>query len=280
MGVETNNYQIAAEFIYSASSILIGAGAGMGVDSGLPDFRGNEGFWNSYPHLRNLAVSFEDMANSRWFRDEPYLAWGFYGHRYNLYRRTRPHIGFKILLKWISLFNLDHFVYTSNVDEHFQKAGFPREKVYECHGSLKRFQCNENCGHHPWIPHPQFEVQINKASHKQEDPLPDCPKCSGIARPNLLMFSDWSWDSEIASKQQRKLSEWLLTKEKGLVVIETGAGTSIPTVRIACESAAFDSGGYLVRINPREAKTAQPGISISHGAKKALEKIDALIQKI
>ena len=39
--------QAAARIIATVDAILIGAGAGMGVDSGLPDFRGEEGFWNA-----------------------------------------------------------------------------------------------------------------------------------------------------------------------------------------------------------------------------------------
>jgi len=34
--------------IAQADAIIIAAGAGMGGDSGLPDFRGNTGFWNAY----------------------------------------------------------------------------------------------------------------------------------------------------------------------------------------------------------------------------------------
>ena len=44
--------QLAAEAIAEAETILITAGAGMGVDSGLPDFRGNQGFWNLHPTMR------------------------------------------------------------------------------------------------------------------------------------------------------------------------------------------------------------------------------------
>ena len=85
------------ELIHNCSGLLIGAGAGMGVDSGLPDFRGKEGFWRAYPPLKKLGISFEEMANPRWFSENPELAWGFYGHRYNLYQSTNPHAGYRIL---------------------------------------------------------------------------------------------------------------------------------------------------------------------------------------
>src|SRR5580698_927669 len=92
--------QRAAEVIRAADALLIGAGAGMGVDSGLPDFRGNEGFWNAYPVVAKLGLSFAEMANPAWFENKPHLAWAFYGHRLNLYRKTVPHDGFATLLSW------------------------------------------------------------------------------------------------------------------------------------------------------------------------------------
>lgn len=42
----------AASLIEQADALIVAAGAGMGVDSGLPDFRGAEGFWQAYPALR------------------------------------------------------------------------------------------------------------------------------------------------------------------------------------------------------------------------------------
>lgn len=57
--------------------MLITAGAGMGVDSGLPDFRGSEGFWKAYPVVANLGLSFEELANPALFKQKPHLAWAF-----------------------------------------------------------------------------------------------------------------------------------------------------------------------------------------------------------
>ncbi len=68
----TEQIKRAADAIHGANAILIGAGAGMGVDSGLPDFRGNEGFWNAYPPFR--GKSFAEMANPQWFERDPALA--------------------------------------------------------------------------------------------------------------------------------------------------------------------------------------------------------------
>lgn len=58
----------AAAWLKEADAVIIAAGAGIGIDSGLPDFRGNEGFWKAYPPLKKLRVGFVDMANPSWFR--------------------------------------------------------------------------------------------------------------------------------------------------------------------------------------------------------------------
>src|SRR5437879_11522207 len=94
---DEDTLQRAAEAVATADALLIGAGAGMGVDSGLPDFRGDQGFWRAYPPYAKLGLSFHELANPQWFESDPALAWGFYGQRLNLYRRTLPHEGFAIL---------------------------------------------------------------------------------------------------------------------------------------------------------------------------------------
>ena len=112
----------------SAQALLIGAGAGMGVDSGLPDFRGTQGFWKAYPAYAKLGLDFASMANTQWFQKDPEFAWGFYGHRLGLYRTTVPHAGFGLLRAWASRMKHGAFVFTSNVDGQFQRAGFPRRR--------------------------------------------------------------------------------------------------------------------------------------------------------
>ena len=92
--------QRAADWISQAESLLITAGAGMGVDSGLPDFRGEQGFWKHYPVLGKRNLSFIDIAQPKHFFSNPALAWGFYGHRLQLYRQAEPHAGFQLLRKW------------------------------------------------------------------------------------------------------------------------------------------------------------------------------------
>ena len=117
----------AAAWIRHADGLLITAGAGMGIDSGLPDFRGPGGFWGVYPALGRARIAFEAIANPAAFERNPALAWGFYGHRLALYRQTKPHAGFAMLQALAEKLERGAFVFTSNVDGHFRKAGFAAE---------------------------------------------------------------------------------------------------------------------------------------------------------
>jgi NAD-dependent SIR2 family protein deacetylase len=274
---ERSDVQSVAEALSHAKALLIGAGAGMGVDSGMPDFRGTSGFWKAYPPLATLGIRFKEMADPRWFREDPQLAWGFYGHRFNLYRRTKPHAGFSLLLKWITEQNLSAFVFTSNVDGHFQQSGFSKNSVNECHGSLRHLQCVDQCGQAIWPVSPDLRVEIDEETLHALDPLPACPGCGGLARPNILMFSDWEWDPARTNEQGTRLNEWLEENgDSNLCIIELGAGPSIPTVRITCEQAWKSTGGTFLRVNPRDAQVPEGALSLARGAEDALRAIEEI----
>lgn len=259
----------AAEAIECAEALLITAGAGMGVDSGLPDFRGNEGFWNAYPPFQRLGVSFVDMANPRWFDTDPAQAWGFYGHRLQLYRRTQPHAGFKTLLRWSKACRGEAFVFTSNVDGHFQRAGFNSNGILECHGSINFLQCCRGCHQGIWSAD-KLQIDIDDETFRAANPLPTCHSCGGMVRPNVLMFGDFGWIEDREAAQQRRYRQWLQSIEPDkLTIIECGAGTAVPTVRIESQS----HPATLIRINPREPETPPGGISLACGALEGISRI-------
>jgi NAD-dependent SIR2 family protein deacetylase len=266
----------AAGAIAGADGIIIGAGAGMGVDSGLPDFRGREGFWRAYPPYAHLGLDFAAMANPRWFREDPALAWGFYGHRVNLYRNARPHEGFAILREWSAGKAAGSFVYTSNVDGQFQRAGFEADRVFEVHGAIGRIQCVAECGI-GLLPSHRYGVEVDPETFRALGPLPACPRCGATARPNILMFGDLDWDSSHSDAQRRRLGAWLRShRSSRLVIVECGAGTAVPTVRLACEDLAETLDATLIRINPRDPDVPPGHIALAAGALEALRAIDAV----
>ena len=255
----------AAEAVEHADTLLISAGAGMGVDSGLPDFRGPEGFWKAYPHLERRGLDFYAMANPRTFVEDPVLAWQFYGHRQRLYRETAPHDGYTTLLSWCRRKPDDYFVFTSNVDGHFQKAGFDADRVIECHGNIFALQCQRPCSHQIW--------DVGEPVDADAD-LPSCPRCLGAARPNVLMFGDYGWVADVSEAQHRRYRQWLATVGgRRVAVIELGAGLAVPTVRMESESVAEALDATLIRINPRDTEAPPGAIAIASGAAVAVRAI-------
>lgn len=275
----TDDLTFAAAAIREADALLICAGAGMGVDSGLPDFRGDDGFWNAYPPYRSLGVGFMDMANPQWFRNDPNFAWGFYGHRRNLYRKTVPHEGFKTLLRWGEAMAGGYAVFTSNVDGQFQRAGFDEQRVVECHGAIDFNQCMSRACDSGIFAAGSQTIQIDETTMKAADPLPACPTCGGLARPNILMFGDGGWNPARDHGQMGRMQEWLHSadaQEHRVVVIECGAGTAIPSVRSFARNVA-DPRGALIRVNPREPQVPVGNVGLPLGALGAIQRLDALL---
>jgi len=271
-------YAAAAEAISNATAMVITAGAGMGVDSGLPDFRGNQGFWNAYPMYERLGLSFMQAANPEHFERDPLFGWGFYGHRTNLYRSTVPHKGFNLLNDWIERYQLDHFVVTSNVDGQFQKAGFGEGCILEVHGSIHHLQCTVPCCREIWPNREQ--ISIDETSMRAES-APECPRCRRVARPNILMFGDYSWLHQRTATQEDNFDSFLQQNQNGrIVVVEMGAGSAIPTIRNLSERLGHRRQTTVLRINPREPQIGAPHLSFACGAVAALENIEQQLLSI
>jgi NAD-dependent SIR2 family protein deacetylase len=266
----------AARAIEEAEALVITAGAGMGVDSGLPDYRGNQGLWRAYPKLQHLGLSFEAMATPVWFERNPRMAWAFYGHRRQLYRETQPHRGHALLREWGATMSRGYFVFTSNVDGHFERAGFSADRVVECHGNIHRNQCGAPCHDAVWQDAGE-ELDIDLEQLEARGPLPRCPKCGAIARPNMLMFNDWSWIGDVTEAQMARYAAWVERLRRTcarVAIVELGAGTRLPTIRYESQRLAAELNGTLVRINLREPEGPEGTIELALPALEALERIE------
>ncbi len=271
-----NLFEQAARVINNADCVIVAAGAGMGVDSGLPDFRGDDGFWRSYPALAAAGINFQRAASASGFDDDPQQSWGFYGHRLLLYRRVVPHAGFALLRRWSASKAKGGAVFTSNVDGHFQRAGFAADEVHECHGSIHHLQCSRNCRGAIWLADPLLPT-VDMAACRLTSALPLCPACGAVARPNILLFDDWHW-ADARTEAQRLTQERQLARAVCPVVIEIGAGSAIPTVRHFSRRIVQRYGGTLIRINLREcAVERSDDIGLACGALDALQAIDAIL---
>ena len=182
-------------------------------------------------------------------------------HRLSIWAKAlsiwqRQNCSTHLLKKWSeTLPNLKNgaFVFTSNVDGEFQKIGFEDDQVFECHGSIHWLQCLDNCTQDIWSAE-KFEPVVDEEYCQLTNDFPTCPHCGGMARPNILMFSDWHWQSQMQDEKEQKLIAWL-KQVKNLAIVELGAGTAVPSVRNFSErliNHPVNESVSLLRVNLRE----------------------------
>jgi len=228
------------------------------VDSGLPDYRGPTGFWKAYPAIAQLGISLEEMSGPEWFTKDPMFAWGFYSHRASLYDAAVPHEGFKILLNWVNTITKgNYFIFTSNIDSQFQKAGFKERKLYECHGSLNYLQCTVDCTPNGVWARDRTPIPVDDKLHViNKEKLPHCIRCDKLARPNVSLFGDTTetFNDYRTQKQKQKLKRWLKQSvDNKLLIIEIGCGISLHSIRIEVEDMIQKRPSTkLIRINPTD----------------------------
>src|SRR5262249_52469581 len=151
----------------------------------------------------------------------------------------------------------------------FQRAGFAEDRLVEIHGAIEWLQCLRRCGA-PW-PAGALRVEVDADSGRARPPLPSCPRCGALARPNILMFGGGDWDGARTARQSARLDAWLAGLAGGrLLVVECGAGTAVPTVRWFSERLVARRGAALVRLNLRDAEVPAGQVGLALGACQGL----------
>ncbi|CAF3778410.1 unnamed protein product [Rotaria sp. Silwood1] len=293
----------AAELILDCNALLFTSGAGMGVGSGLGTFRGiGAGVWP--PLLQHPELDFTDMSNPSWFvkpqgnsskHDTANFGYAFWAYRYNAYTSAVPHHGYSIAKEWSQLNHIKSaFSFTSNIDGHWIKSDWKETAVYECHGSIDYMQCVKNCRNRIWPTDGALKLNVDPITNCVIDPLPQCPDCHGLSRPNVLMFGDWGYIDGRQAQQYSYYKQFhadLVASKANLVIIELGAGTAVPTVRMESEKMFTDSQwtADFIRINPSaehsiikpsyKNKSKGQALELVLDALTALELIDAALKK-
>ncbi|CAF2382841.1 unnamed protein product [Rotaria sp. Silwood2] len=293
----------AADLVLNCEAILFTSGAGMGVSSGLGTFRGvAAGVWP--PLLKHPELDFTDMSNPQWFtkpqgnsdkHNTANFGYAFWAYRYNAYTSAAPHLGYEIAKRWSEMNHVKFsFSFTSNIDGHWINSGWNELAVLECHGSVHYMQCIDKCGKNIWDTNNSLKLNVDPKTDCAIDPLPQCPYCKKLARPNVYMFGDWQFLDNRLNKQIEHYEKFKsdITKTKArLLIIELGAGTAVPTVREESEAIFTDSRWTtdFIRINPLEEhsiisfdyknKGKGQTIEIALDALTALTLIDETIKK-
>lgn len=269
-----------SDIIKNADACLIFTGAGMGVDSGLSVFRGNEGLWEQFPDAKNLNLSFQGLANPQNYDKHPNVVIPFYLKRHDAYVNADPHSGYYELFGFVSSLPNKYFITTSNVDGLMQKTGFEKERIHEEHGSIMHWQCSSyKCSHEQGV---EGLVNILDFDVRDIDAL-KCKHCEDRLRPNICMFYDMSWMDSIYNTQeilfQKYYNNLLEKRHKNVAVIEIGAGEAIRTIRSKAENCAYELNTKLIRINPDQNESFSDKYTI-HVNKGAAEGISQVLSSV
>lgn len=268
-------YKTVAQRLKQADILVVNAGAGMSVDSGMPDFRGKSGLWGNVEN--NTGKRIFETVNPKNLLQNPEIVWNIFSKRLDLYTNTTPHNGYKLILKWIKVLKLPYFIITSNIDGHFQKAGFNPENVREIHGSIYYLQCTIPCTKDIY---PINEHSTNLSQQIKNTDYPVCPKCGQPARPNVYMFRDGTYIPARSKQQEKLFQEFLDTHPtNNMLIFEIGAGRHVQAIRSKTRQLASRFGAHIVRINRDESKIKAPHTGINQTALDALTGIDKYIQE-
>jgi NAD-dependent deacetylase len=205
----------AAEIIHSSTLTLALTGAGISVESGIPDFRSAGGLWSKY--------SPEEYATITAFRENAEKVWMMLREMGEMLDRAKPnkaHLGMGELEKLGFL----HYVITQNVDNLHQAGG--AQNVIEYHGNSSTLSCLW-CGNR------------YTAKEKREEYPPRC-QCEKILKPDVIFFG------EAIPVEALNKSFLLASSAQALMVVGTSAVVSpantIPAI-------AKQSGARIIEIN-------------------------------
>ena len=220
----------AAEAVYKAETLLIGAGAGLSAAAGY-DFTSKERFARDYPGMLQYGFSqkIQMMAN---FSVGENLLWGYYLQNVaeTRFDDQTSHPVYTELRQLSKLVN-DWFVITTNVDALFERNGFSVEKIYTPQGDYGVGQCRTPCTNATWSSKPWIDTllpQVNRATQMLDDALlPHCPNCGGKVFFNVRCahwFVDTPWEQGRMAWQEWQRN----TIRSRVVAIDIGSGFNTP----------------------------------------------------
>lgn len=157
----------AVVFLRQAAQVAVLTGAGISAESGVPTFRDNGGLWEGH--------RVEDVATPDAFHRNPGLVWRFYNLRRDALPSVQPNDGHRALVALEARLGNGFTLATQNVDGLHSRAG--SRNVLELHGRLSRVKCSR-C--------PYIEDRPGESL----PPLPTCPRCRQLIRPDVVWFGE------------------------------------------------------------------------------------------
>lgn len=236
--------------------LVVLTGAGVSAESGIPTFRGKEGYWLH----GSREYHPQQMATHAMFSRAPEAVWAWYLYRRGVCRAAQPNAGHLAIVELERLLGERFLLLTQNVDGLHLRAGNSAARCYQIHGNIDFARCDAECGQPLW-PLPEHLGRGKPRGEPVTDterPALRCPRCHGWARPHVLWF-DECYDEQhfrFHSSLEAAVAATLL------LVVGTSGATNLP---LQVGAAALQSGAMIVDINPEPNPFAELAASSGSG---------------
>jgi NAD-dependent deacetylase len=165
---------LVSDMIIESKRLVVFTGAGISTESGIPDFRSPGGIWSRFDPSDFTIEKFLHSSETREKQWRILIESG-------LIVNAQPNPAHLSIAELEKLNKLD-CVITQNIDNLHQKAGNSPEKVFELHGNMNRVKCL-SCGR-------CYPLEEIVQRLKKETGVPDCEKCCGILKPDVIFFGE------------------------------------------------------------------------------------------
>ncbi len=214
-------------------------GAGVSAESGIPTFRGKEGYWT----VGSREYHPQELAPHEAFRAKPWEVWAWYLYRRGVCRAAEPNPGHHALVRWDAALTDRFALVTQNVDGLHRRAGSPAARTFPIHGDIGLLRCADDCVLDRW------PIGDDVPALARGQAVPEtvrarlvCPRCGGMARPHVLWFDESYDEPRFHLDTVRRLA----TRAALLVVVGTSAQTNLPWQVVTLAARA---GATIVDIN-------------------------------
>ena len=213
--------------------VLVLTGAGVSAESGIPTFRGKDGYW------RNLDPT--KLATPEAFARDPQLVWDWYRERRRRIRTARPNAAHKAIARLAECTD-EFLLVTQNVDDLHVSAGMAAEKMVQIHGDIFVTRCSR-C---------EFDQRDygQEHEHEHEVGIPRCSKCSAFMRPGVVWFGE-----QLPRNELERVEDFLGGGACDAVIVAGTTATFGYIIEWALR--ASRDGGELIEVNPEETPLSQ-----------------------
>jgi len=216
-----------------AGRVVALTGAGISAESGIPTFRGKDGYWT----VGAREYHPQELATWEAFQVMPWDVWAWYLYRRGVCRAAAPNAAHVALAALARALDDRLTLVTQNVDGLHRRAGSPAERTYEIHGNIDRMRCAAECVADTWpVPDAVPALGRGDAIDAATRALLACPRCGGPARPHVLWFDESYDEPRYAFERTHRVA----TTADLVIVVGTSAQTNLPwqVIRLAAANHA------------------------------------------